>query len=52
MSPEDGAKLLREQPVQGIQLAHLGEFVADGFWLEEIGTRRRLEPKGWVHELG
>ena len=52
VSPEDGAKLLRDQPVPGIQLAHVGEFIADGFWLEEKGTRRRLEPKGWVHELG
>jgi thiamine-monophosphate kinase len=52
VSPEDGAKLLRDQPVAGIQLAHVGEFIADGFWLEEKGVRRPLEPRGWVHELG
>ncbi len=51
VSPTDGERLIREQPVTGIQLAHVGEFVADGFWIEEKGSRRKLEPKGWVHEF-
>jgi thiamine-monophosphate kinase len=51
VSPTDGERLIREQPVTGIQLWHVGEFVADGFWLEEKGSRRKLEPKGWAHEL-
>lgn len=51
VSPDDGRRLLRDQPVPGIQLSRIGEFVADGFWIEENGTRRPLEPKGWVHEL-
>ena len=51
VSPADGARLVREQPVAGITLSAVGEFVADGYWLEEGGTRRPLEPKGWVHEM-
>jgi thiamine-monophosphate kinase len=51
VSPEDGKKLLAQQPVAGITLAHVGNFVEEGFWLEEHGQRRALEPKGYVHEL-
>jgi thiamine-monophosphate kinase len=51
VAPEDGAKLLRTQPVAGITLTHIGEFVDKGLWLEEGGKRRRLEPAGYVHEL-
>jgi thiamine-monophosphate kinase len=51
VAPEDGRRLLQSQPVAGITLAHIGEFVDAGFWLEENGTRGKLEPKGYVHEL-
>jgi thiamine-monophosphate kinase len=51
VAPGDGRALLERQPVAGITLAHIGEFVATGLWLEEAGTRRPLEPKGYVHEL-
>ena len=51
VSPADGARLIREQPVPGIQLAHIGEMVAEGLWLEEAGERKRLEPRGWEHQL-
>jgi thiamine-monophosphate kinase len=51
VAPDDGRRLLAEQPIAGIRLAHLGECVADGLWLEENGQRRPLEPRGYVHEL-
>jgi thiamine-monophosphate kinase len=51
VSPEDGRRLLDAQPVPGIRLAHVGEFVEQGLWLEEQRCRRPLEPTGYVHEL-
>lgn len=50
VSPDDGAKLLAAPPVAG--LAKIGECVAEGLWLEQNGRRERLEPRGWVHDLG
>ncbi len=49
VSPDDGAKLLREPPVPG--LTRIGECVESGLWLEENGTRTPLAPTGWVHDL-
>lgn len=51
VTPDDGRRLLAQQPIAGITLIHVGECVADGFWLEEKGQRRMLESKGYVHEL-
>jgi thiamine-monophosphate kinase len=51
VSPEEGAELLRRQPVPGITLAHVGECVTEGLWLEEARLRRPLEPRGYVHRL-
>jgi thiamine-monophosphate kinase len=51
VAPEDGARLLREQPVPGVTLSHFGECVESGYWLEERGERRELEPRGYVHRL-
>jgi thiamine-monophosphate kinase len=51
VSPADGERLVREQPIAGLRLAAIGEFVADGYWIDEAGSRRALEPKGWVHEM-
>jgi thiamine-monophosphate kinase len=50
VSPADGDRLLREQPVPGILLSKLGECIDSGLWLDEAGRRRRLEPRGWVQE--
>jgi thiamine-monophosphate kinase len=51
VDPLEGERLLLAQPVPGIHLFHIGEFVEQGLWLEEGGQRRPLEPKGYVHEL-
>lgn len=46
-----GARLLRDQPVPGVTLAKIGECVESGLWIEEGGSRRPLEPTGWVHHF-
>jgi thiamine-monophosphate kinase len=51
VAPEDGRRLVETQPVPGVTLAHLGEFVEAGLWLEERGDRRPLPPTGYVHRL-
>lgn len=51
VTPEVGQHLLATQPVPGITVTHIGEMMDEGFWLEEAGRRRPLEPKGYVHEL-
>lgn len=51
VSPRDGQRLLDTQPVPGITLVRIGECVAEGYWLEEAGQRRPLEPRGYVHAL-
>jgi thiamine-monophosphate kinase len=50
VSPDEGAKLLREPPVPG--LAKIGVCVESGLWLEEGAARKPLSPTGWVHEVG
>jgi thiamine-monophosphate kinase len=47
----DAQRLLGDQPIPGITLYHIGECVTDGLWLAQSGTRRALEPKGYVHEF-
>jgi thiamine-monophosphate kinase len=51
VAPEDGRRLITEQPVAGIQLVRVGECVERGLWLEQEGKRLPLEPQGWVHPL-
>lgn len=51
VSPEDGRRLLATQPIAGISLAHIGECVEQGVWLEEDGQRRPLPALGYVHAL-
>lgn len=51
VAPDDGRRLLATQPVGGITLLHIGEFVEQGFWIEEAGQRRALQPTGYVHAL-
>jgi thiamine-monophosphate kinase len=50
VSPQDGQRLIQTQPISGITLAHVGEFLADKqYFLEEKGQRRPLEPRGFEH---
>src|SRR5262245_15016314 len=49
VSPDEGRRLLAEQPVAGVTLTHIGECVAEGMWLEIAGRREKLEPRGYVH---
>ncbi len=51
VSPADGRRLLAEQPVPDITLAHIGECVETGLWLEASGQRRELAPSGYEHRL-
>ena len=51
VSPEDGRRLVAAQPVPGVTLAAIGECVEAGLWLEAGGSRRPLEPHGYVHRL-
>jgi thiamine-monophosphate kinase len=51
VSPDDGQRLVRDQPIEGMQMSAVGEFVASGLWLEQAGRRQPLQPAGWVHEL-
>jgi thiamine-monophosphate kinase len=52
VSPDDGRRLAADLPLEGITLSHIGEMAPDGYWLEQSGARRPLEPKGYVHALG
>jgi thiamine-monophosphate kinase len=51
VAPEDGRRLVQTQPVTGVTLTHIGEFVETGLWLEEGTIRGPLEPRGYVHRL-
>jgi thiamine-monophosphate kinase len=51
VAPEDGRRLLAEQPTGDTRLSCLGEFVECGLWLEQDGHRRPLPPTGYVHSL-
>jgi len=51
VSPVDGKQLVETQPIAGVTLAHIGECVERGLWLEQQGQRRPLERRGYVHEL-
>lgn len=51
VSPEDGIRLLATQPITGITLHRVGEFLNDGYFLEENGQRQPLTPHGYQHEF-
>jgi thiamine-monophosphate kinase len=55
VSPEDGAKLLRDQPLQdlGTSLYHIGICIRDGIYIRyENGRQESLPPLGYLHEFG
>ncbi|HVK14987.1 MAG TPA: thiamine-phosphate kinase, partial [Gemmataceae bacterium] len=39
VSPGDGGRLSRDQPIPGLRLHHIGEIVTDGYWLDRDGAR-------------
>jgi thiamine-monophosphate kinase len=51
VSPDTGAQLLRDQPIAGIQLSHIGTMLSEGYWIDEGGVRRPLEARGYEHSL-
>ena len=51
VDPADARRLLETQPVAGITLAHVGECVERGLWLEQAGSRSPLAPLGYEHRL-
>jgi len=51
VAPDDAERLLREQPIRGVQLVSIGECVKDGLWLEREGREEKLEPLGYVHPI-
>jgi thiamine-monophosphate kinase len=51
LDPEHARRLLETQPVTGITLAHIGECLDAGLWLETAGRRQPLEPRGFSHRL-
>lgn len=51
VSPANGARLLATQPLAGITLVHIGEFVPEGLWLDECGARKPLKAAGYEHRL-
>jgi thiamine-monophosphate kinase len=51
VSPEEGERLAREQPVAGVRLYRVGSILPDGYWIEEAGNRRPLEVRGYEHAL-
>jgi thiamine-monophosphate kinase len=53
VAADDGARLVRTQPVAGITLHHVGEFVDNcGLAIIENGRQRPLPPTGYVHAFG
>ena len=53
VAPDDGRRLLAQQPVAGIALSCIGECCAEqGLFLHEDGKRRGLPAKGYVHSFG
>ncbi len=52
VSADDGRRLLGTQPVAGITLTHVGEFLTEnGTYLEEGGQRRTFTPTGYEHRF-
>jgi thiamine-monophosphate kinase len=47
--PDQARELVERQPIPWITLAHIGECVDRGLWIETNGQRRPLEPGGYVH---
>lgn len=52
VSPADGERLEKTQPIPGIALTHIGDFVAErALFLKDAAGQRRIEPRGFVHRF-
>jgi thiamine-monophosphate kinase len=51
VSAADGHRLVETQPLPGLMLAHIGEIIPAGYWIEEAGGRRELRPSGYEHVI-
>jgi thiamine-monophosphate kinase len=51
--PEAASQMIAEQPLAGVPLTDIGEFVSErGLWQrDDTGRTTPLVPKGWEHEL-
>jgi thiamine-monophosphate kinase len=50
--PKDAEKMLADQPLDGVKLAEIGEFVREpGLWSRRGDTREKLVPRGFEHEF-
>jgi thiamine-monophosphate kinase len=52
VAAEDGRKLMETQPVAGVTLTRIGEFVVEkGLWIEQDQICQPLLPYGYIHTL-
>jgi thiamine-monophosphate kinase len=49
VAPEEGRRLLAQQPIAGITLFAIGEVVSEGLWLQREGNREPLLASGYEH---
>ena len=51
--PDDAARMIAEQPLTGVPLTEIGEFIVEPELWELLpgGDRRRLPPRGFEHAL-
>ncbi len=52
VDPADGERLLKSQPIPGITLSLIGQFISEqALFLQEGETRSRIEPRGFAHSF-
>jgi len=51
--PDDAKRMLADQPLEGVPLSDLGEFVAQkGLWIQgPVGARQPFSPRGFEHHF-
>ena len=51
VAPEVAARIIRDQPLDGVELTDIGQFIKPaGLWrLEPDGGRSELAVSGWLH---
>lgn len=51
VEPSIGQRLLEEQPLGEVRIAHIGEFIPAGFYLRDDTGVHPYEPRGYSHPL-